>query len=199
MYISDSKFMILSSLDSMGVIKRDMETESMVVSSIGNEYKIILERRSRTLFSDVSSTAYKCSMKIQNMFGNDIVTLLGDEVEISKFIDVLYFFLESKEPNTMFQFGSYEGSCYIALSREFDSTYKPFYNMVLLRMDYSEHMVPIATLKFDDETMSSYLDAMYFTFLIDIEQFEPNAHIYRYIDHDMWLADHREELGLEDK
>ena len=192
MYISNSEFAILTSLDNLGFIKRDMEKESMQVNSLGNEYRIIMERRSRSLFGNESNTMYKCSMRFVNMFGVEIVTLLGDEIEISKFSDTIYYFLESNNPDVICSMSSYNGNCFIKLTREYDATLRPLYNMIIM----TSNNIPIAVLKFDDPTMSTLIDGMYFSFLIDIDDTGDKAHIYRYVDHDLWLADHGEELGI---
>lgn len=189
MYVSDSYYNVLISLDNMGVLKRDRENETMGIDTLGNEYKIILERKDKSLFNEESTTSYKCIIRLINIFGNEVVTLLGNEIDISKFSDIIYFFLESKEPTAVFSLYSYEGLCYITLSKEYTNDYKVLYNMIISRPVDSNTHVPIATLKFDDETMSRFIDLIYFIFLIDIDSNGEMAKVYRYIDHDMWIAD----------
>ena len=193
MYVSNSIFNILISLDNMGVLKRDRENEAMQINTLGNEYKIVLERRDKKLFTEVSSDVfYKCTIKFVNMFNVEVLTLFGNEIEMSKFLDVVYYFLESKMPDTIFQLNSIEGMCYIYLDKEYDREYKRYYNMRITR--YNEHtkaMIPIVTIKFDDETISSFIDALYFSFLIDIDSIGNGdmAKIYRYIDPNMRIND----------
>lgn len=189
MYVSDSYYNVLISLDNMGVLKRDRENEAMGIDTLGNEYKIILERKDKSLFNEECTTSYKCIIRLINIFGNEVVTLLGNEIDMSKFSDIIYFFLESKEPTAVFSLYSYEGLCYITLSKEYTNDYKVLYNMIISRPVDSNTHVPIATLKFDDETMSRFIDLIYFIFLIDIDSNGEMAKVYRYIDHDMWIAD----------
>ena len=48
MYVSDSYYNILVSLDNMGLLKRDRENELMGINTLGNEYKIVLERKDKS-------------------------------------------------------------------------------------------------------------------------------------------------------
>ena len=190
MYISDSYYNVLISLDNMGILKRDRENESMDINTLGNEYKIVLERKDKSLFNEESTTSYKCIIRLINIFGNEVVTLLGNEIDMSKFSDIIYFFLESKEPSAIFSLYSYEGLCYIILNKEYTNDYRELYNMTINRSIDNNNYIPIATLKFDDETMSRFLDLIYFSFLIDIDSNGEMAKVYRYIDHDMWITEH---------
>lgn len=189
MYVSDSYYNVLISLDNMGVLKRDRENETMGINTLGNEYKIVLERKDKSLFNEESISSYKCIMRFYNIFGTEVVTLLGSEIDMSKFSDIIYFFLESREPTAVFALNSYEGLCYITLNKEYTNDYKELYNMIISKPIGNDKQVPIATLKFDDETMSRFIDLIYFIFLIDIDNNGEMAKVYRYIDHDMWIAD----------
>ena len=191
MYVSNSVFNVLISLDQMGVLKRDRENEAMFVNSLGNEYKIVLERKDKALFVEDSETSYKCIMRFYNIIGVEVLTLFGSEIDMSEFNDTVYFFLESNQTNAIFSLYSLDGMCRIIFTKEYDSTMKSLYNMNIMKYNqYDQSLIPIATLKFDDETISSFIDLVYFAFLIDIDSIGTGemAKVYRYIDHDLWLA-----------
>ena len=191
MYVSNSVFNVLISLDQMGVLKRDRENEAMQVFSLGNEYRIVLERKDKSLFVEDSETSYKCFLKFYNIIGIEVITLFGSEIDMSEFLDTIYFFLESNQTDALFGLYSLEGMCCIKFTKEYDSTMKALYNMSIMRYSQFNTLIPIATIKFDDESISAFIDLLYFTFLIDIDSIGTGemSKIYRYIDHDMWIAD----------
>jgi len=196
MYVSNNIFNVLISLDQMGVIKRDRENEAMYVNSLGNEYKIVLERKDKSLFVEDSETSYKCFMRFYNIIGIEVVTLFGSEIDMSEFLDTVYFFLESDQTNALFSLYTLEGMCCIKFTKEYDPPMKLLYNMYIMRYGQNDSLIPIATVKFDDETISSFIDLTYFAFLIDIDSIGTSemAKVYRYVDHDLWLADNRDKF-----
>ena len=194
MYVSNSVFNVLISLDQMGVINRDRENETMFVNSLGNEYKIVLERKDKALFVEDSETSYKCIMRFYNILGVEVLTLFGSEIDMSGFLDAVYFFLETTQTDTIFNLNSLEGTCCIRFTKEFNQIMKPpLYNMCIMRYNqFDNSLIPIVTLKFDDESISAFIDLAYFAFLIDIDSIGNGemAKVYRYVDHDLWLASH---------
>ena len=84
MYVSNSLFNVLINLYNVGIIQKHQEIEQMFVNSLGNEFKIILERKDRHLFSADSSTSYLCLMKFCNIFGTEVLKLTGSEVDMNR-------------------------------------------------------------------------------------------------------------------
>ena len=160
MYKSDTVMGLLIDLQRSKLLKRDMEEDVVKIYSLGNEYLIELSRSTSSMFIEDKNSEYRCIMKFSSMFREEI-TIVSDEITMSRFIDTVYFFLESPfYPNDSIRFDFGSTGIILDNTGQLD-TYR--------FMVFDNPNVPKVVAIFNSELLSKFVESMYFMFLIDID------------------------------
>jgi hypothetical protein len=176
MYKDNITTQLLINLQMNNLLRRDMENDMMKVYSLGKEYRMEMYRKTNTLFSNSRSNSFTCYIDIYNIFNKKVFTILDNEINISKIIDTLYFFINNYIENQDMILGinGYENDI-LSVDRLKYLVYCTKIGTDRYRLVINEQnnilntIIPRVTLLFDDEGLSNFIDSMYFMFLIDID------------------------------
>lgn len=176
MYRDNITTQLLINLQMNNLLRRDMENDMMKVYSLGKEYRMELHRKTNTLFSNSRSNNFTCYIDIYNIFNKKVFTILDNEINMSRTIDTLYFFVNNYIENQDMILGingyesdilSVDGLNYLVYCTKIGIDR---YRLVINEQNNAlGTIIPRVTLIFDDEGLSNFIDSMYFMFLIDID------------------------------
>lgn len=130
-------------------------------TTLNNDYIIEMEREDNKVYRFENSFNYLCKFHIKNNLDILVLDILLNEKDIYVLLDSIYSYIE---------FNMHEISIPVS---NYLFNFERYYNLITLSIIECNNMYHSAITRiktdFNDEKLSEFIDLLYFTFLIDID------------------------------